>query len=110
MHQYQFKVGVTLLNTDIVVLLLPIMLRFVLLAVLCCVGVIDCGTQSDHGVITVQNITEFLQKNPDATKLVGPCDNDEDNSSSSSSSDDDDDDLDNVFRYTLGCRQLEAGE
>lgn len=39
------------------------MLRYVLLAVLCTVGAINCELQADINVFTVQNVTDYLLQN-----------------------------------------------
>lgn len=45
------------------------MLRYVLVAALFSVGVANCEIQFDFGLVTVQNLTEYLMKNPDVKAL-----------------------------------------
>lgn len=45
------------------------MLRYVLLVALCAVGIANCELQTDIGVITVNDINEYLRLNPEATIL-----------------------------------------
>lgn len=68
------------------------MSRFVLLAVFCFVGVIQCEIeelQADIGVLTVRNVTEYLLRNQDVKLLQTMEKNDE---------------VRSQIRYTIGRR------
>lgn len=45
------------------------MLRYGLLIALCAVGIAKCELQTDIGVITVNDVNEYLRLNPEATIL-----------------------------------------
>lgn len=68
------------------------MSRYVLLAVLCCVGVIQCELrelQANIEVLTVQNVTEYLSRNQGVKLLQTMEKNDE---------------VRSQIRYTIGRR------